>query len=43
MPKNCMADMSINTVTKLLIDLGLACAKYQDKVMQDLPCKRLFF
>ena len=30
-----------NTVTKLLADLGAACAKYQDRVMDDLPCQRL--
>ena len=39
--KSRMADVSINTVTKLLVDLGLACAKYQDEVMQNLPCKRI--
>ncbi|HEY3374166.1 MAG TPA: IS1 family transposase [Candidatus Aquicultor sp.] len=32
-----------NTVTKLLVDLGNACSDYQDKVMRDLPCKRLQF
>lgn len=32
---------SINTVTKLLIDVGTACMEYQDKAMRDLPCKRL--
>ena len=36
-----MADVSINTVTKLLVDLGFTCAKYQDEVMQNLPCKRI--
>ena len=36
-----MADVSINTVTKLLVDLGVDCAKYQDEVMQNLPCKRI--
>ena len=36
-----MADVSINTVTKLLLDLGFTCAKYQDEVMQNLPCKRI--
>ncbi len=30
-----------NTVTKLLVDLGQACSAYQDRVMHDLPCKRL--
>lgn len=32
-----------NTVSKLLVDLGNACSDYQDKVMRDLPCKRLQF
>ena len=36
-----MVGCSINTVTKLLVGLGTACAAYQDKVMWDLPCKRL--
>jgi IS1 family transposase len=30
-----------NTVVKLLMDLGSACARYQDRVMRDLPCQRL--
>jgi len=28
---------SKNTVVKLLVDLGIACAAYQDRVMRDLP------
>lgn len=32
---------SKNTVTKLIVDLGEACADYQDKILRDLPCKRL--
>ena len=32
-----------NTVTKLLVDLGQACSDYQDRVLRDLPCKRLQF
>lgn len=32
---------SINTVTKLLIDAGTACAIYQNEVMRDLPSKRI--
>lgn len=32
---------SINTVTKLLIDLGTACSLYQNEVMRNLPCKRV--
>jgi IS1 family transposase/lambda repressor-like predicted transcriptional regulator len=33
--------VSINTVTKLLVDAGRACSDYQDKVLRNLPCKRL--
>jgi IS1 family transposase/lambda repressor-like predicted transcriptional regulator len=29
---------SINTVTKLLADVGEACAEYQDHTLVDLPC-----
>jgi IS1 family transposase len=36
-----LADVSINTVTKLLVDVGQACAEYQDKALRNLPCKRL--
>lgn len=36
-----MADVSINTVTKLLVDVGIACADYQDKALRNLPCKRI--
>jgi len=36
-----MVGCSINTVTKLLIDVGTACADYQDKTLRDLPCKRI--
>lgn len=32
---------SINTVTKLLVDVGAACSEYQNKVMRNLPCKRI--
>jgi IS1 family transposase len=32
---------SINTVTKLLVDLGAACLLYQNEIMRDLPCKRV--
>lgn len=35
-----MCDVSINTVTKLLVDVGAACMKYQDEAFRDLPCKR---
>src|SRR5436190_10316077 len=36
-----MTEFAKNTVTKLLVDLGGACSEYQDRVMHDLPCKRL--
>lgn len=36
-----VADCSINTVTKLLVDVGTACAEYQDKTLRNLPCKRI--
>jgi IS1 family transposase/lambda repressor-like predicted transcriptional regulator len=36
-----LADVSINTVTKLLIDVGSAAADYQDRTLLDLPCKRI--
>ena len=35
------ADVSKNTVAKLMIDAGKACADYQDKALRDLPCKRI--
>lgn len=36
-----MADCSINTVTKLLVDVGTACAQYQYDTLRNLPCKRI--
>lgn len=36
-----LADVSINTVTKLLVDVGRACSEYQDKALRNLPCKRV--
>ena len=30
-----------NTVVKLLVDAGKACAEYQNEVFRNLPCKRL--
>ncbi len=36
-----LVDVSINTVTKFIVDLGLACAEYQDKALRNLSCKRL--
>jgi len=34
-----MTGAAKNTITKLLIDLGEACAEYQDRTLRDLPCK----
>lgn len=36
-----ITDVSINTVTKLLVDAGVACAKFQDSALRNLPCKRI--
>lgn len=36
-----LADVSINTVTKLLIDVGQAASEYQDKALRRLPCKNV--
>jgi hypothetical protein len=34
-----MTGAAKNTITKLLIDLGEACAGYQDRELRDLQCK----
>lgn len=36
-----MADVSINTVTKLLVDVGIAAAKYHDRGIRDVRVRRL--
>jgi IS1 family transposase/lambda repressor-like predicted transcriptional regulator len=36
-----MAGVSINTVSKLLLDVGEACTEYQDRTLRDLPCKTI--
>lgn len=36
-----LADVSINTVTKLLVDVGSASAEYQDRTLRNLKCKRI--
>src|SRR5467141_2329086 len=36
-----LADVSINTVTKLLLDVGAACEEYQDKTVRGLKSKRI--
>ena len=30
-----------NTVTRLLVDLGAACAEYQDRTLRSLPCRTI--
>jgi IS1 family transposase len=36
-----MTGVAKGTVLKLLVNLGRACADYQDKALHDLPCKRI--
>ncbi len=36
-----MTGAAKGTVTKLLVDLGKACAEYQDKALRNLSCKRI--
>lgn len=36
-----MTGVAINTVVKLLVDLGTASAEYQDKAIRDLTCRRI--
>ena len=36
-----LTGVAINTVVKLLRDLGSVCLDFQDEVMHDLPCERL--
>ncbi|MBI4342807.1 MAG: hypothetical protein HY599_05525 [Candidatus Omnitrophica bacterium] len=36
-----MVGVSINTVTKLLVDAGRACTEYQDQALRNLPCKHI--
>ena len=36
-----LADVSINTVTKLLVDVGKACEQYQDRSLRNLKCRRV--
>lgn len=36
-----MTGAAVNTVVKLLTELGSACLDYQDATMRNLPCKRL--
>ncbi len=36
-----MTGVAKNTVAKLLVDLGTACAEYQDAHLRNLPCRRI--
>ncbi|SRR5258706_7368430 len=36
-----LADVSINTVTKLLVDLGVACAEFHDEHVRNVRVRRL--
>jgi IS1 family transposase len=36
-----ITDAAKNTITKLIVDLGQACAEYQDRTLRDLPCKTI--
>jgi len=36
-----MTGVAKNTVIKLLVDLGKACAEYQDKVFRNLTCAKI--
>lgn len=36
-----LADVSINTVTKLLVDVGTAALAYQDEHLRNLKCERI--
>src|ERR1700726_4288595 len=36
-----MTGVMLNTVLKLLPEIGKACAEYQRRVFRDLPCKRI--
>jgi len=36
-----MTGVAKNTVAKLLVDLGRACAAYQDENLRNLPCRRI--
>lgn len=36
-----MADVAFNTVLNLVPEIGKACADYQNRVLRNLPCKRV--
>ena len=36
-----ITNTAINTVVKLLRDVGATCAQYQDEHLKNLPCERI--
>ncbi|HYB62779.1 MAG TPA: IS1 family transposase, partial [Methylomirabilota bacterium] len=36
-----MTGVGLNTIQRLFAQLGPACSAYQDKVLRNLPCKRI--
>jgi IS1 family transposase len=36
-----MTGVAKNTIVKLLVDVGKACAEYQDKTLRNLPCQKV--
>src|SRR5260370_23558195 len=36
-----MTGIAKNTVAKLLADIGIACEKYQQETLRNLPCKHV--
>lgn len=36
-----LSDVALNTVSKLFVDAGRACAEYQDRTLRNLPSKRV--
>jgi hypothetical protein len=36
-----LTGFALNTITKLLVDLGAACARYQDDHLRDLRSERI--
>src|SRR5438876_5254694 len=36
-----LADVSLNTVTKLMVDVGAACEEYQDRTLRNLKSRRI--
>src|SRR4051794_27976107 len=36
-----LCDVSVNTVTKLLVDVGTACDLFQNETLRNLKCKRI--